>query len=280
MSKRQEKWKEFKELTEEGKTINETSEALGVSNNTTSLWRAELKKQEVGLTTPTLQRFDTLQDPELDKYAVTEIEGDKVYLKIKAPIGSPQSEKSKDVISLKEFQAGKTVYKKLNYAPVTVSHIEPKPEIKTEEEKRAERIANARKRSEAAKQNENFPIDKPAGNEDQIDNNESKETKLDDLDRIEKLINKGLLTINEGRAELEYQSIDDRSLMPVRKYLHDINQLINIMTPICAVDDDVLQDTAKLAYKILIYGLNDEFVGTKEAKDESEKVHSMPDMRK
>ena len=44
-----------------------------------------------------------------------------------------------------------------------------------------------------------------------------------------------------------------------RPYLQRIDQLIDTMAPICAGDVNTLQETAKLAYKILLHGLSDEF---------------------
>ena len=52
-----------------------------------------------------------------------------------------------------------------------------------------------------------------------------------------------------------------------RSYLQRIDLLIDTMAPICAGDDNALQETAKLAYKILLHGLSDEFP-TDEAKSE------------
>ena len=52
-----------------------------------------------------------------------------------------------------------------------------------------------------------------------------------------------------------------------RPFLQRIDQLIDTMAPICAGDDNTLQETAKLAYKILLHGLSDEFPAD-EAKSE------------
>ena len=143
MTKREEKWDEFVKLTEAGKTCKETAEALGVSVQSVSLWRAELKKQRA-------------------------------------------SEKSEEIIKPEPVTK-----------PIALEKIELAP----------------------------------------------KETKIESdsaaTDRV-----------NIGQSEEEIFT---------RSYLQRIDLLIDTMAPICAGDDNALQETAKLAYKILLHGLSDEF---------------------
>jgi hypothetical protein len=157
MTKREEKWGEFVKLTEEGKTCKETAEALGVSIQSVSLWRAELKKHRAS------------EKPE-------EV--------IKAEPDTATTDMAKDV-------AAKT----------------------------GNVINTARKIG-------NIP-----------DNSVKQEKKPEKSEQSEK----GTL------ARFN------------RPYLQRIDQLIDTMAPICAGDDNTLQETAKLAYKILLHGLSDEF---------------------
>jgi hypothetical protein len=72
---------------------------------------------------------------------------------------------------------------------------------------------------------------------------------------------------NQGKESENSEQSEEEAF--TRSYLQRIDLLIDTMAPICVGDDNTLQETAKLAYKILLHGLSDEFP-TDEAKPEEE----------